>query len=182
VIGIRVDDEVFLRLHEERHADELFRLTDANRDHLRPWMPWVDLTVTVEDVRTYLRTVVRKFEEGREYGFTIVAAGEAVGSISLGLADDASEAEVGYWLAADAQGHGVMTRATEALTRFAFEELGRNRVVIMCAVDNERSRAIPERLGFTLEGTLRLRDATPGREPRDQVVYGILRSEWDERG
>jgi ribosomal-protein-serine acetyltransferase len=144
-------------------------------------MPWVDVTLTVEDEATYLRTVVRKFQEGREYGFAVMYRGEPVGTIGLEVADDASEAEVGYWLAADAQGRGIMTRATEVLVRFAFEELDRNRMVILCAVDNERSRAVPERLGFTLEGTLRLRDTTPGREPRDQVAYGLLRSEWDER-
>jgi ribosomal-protein-serine acetyltransferase len=179
VIGIRVDDEIFLRLHEERHAEELFRLTDANRDHLRPWMPWVDATTSVDAERAYLRMVAQKFVEGREYGFAIVVNDTVVGNIGLEIADDASEAEVGYWLAADAQGRGIMTRATEALVRFAFEELARNRVVILCAVDNERSRGIPERLGFMLEGTLRLRDTTPGREPRDQIAYGLLRSEWE---
>jgi ribosomal-protein-serine acetyltransferase len=178
VIGIRVDDDVFLRLHEMRHAEELFRLSDQNREHLRPWMPWIDGTTSVDDTRGYLRGVVENFTVGREYGFAITERGEHVGSIGLRVVDDASEAEIGYWISAGAQGRGLITRATEAVIRFAFEDLGLNRVVILCAVQNKRSRAVPERLGFTLEGTHRERDVNPNREPMDQVVYALLRSEW----
>jgi ribosomal-protein-serine acetyltransferase len=179
VLGIRVDDEVFLRLHEERHAEDLFKLTDNNRDHLRHWMPWVDGTTSPDDTRKFLREVLQKLAGGREYGFAILDRGRLVGAIGLRVADDAQETEVGYWLSAQAQGRGVITRATQALVRFSFEELRMDRVVILCASDNVRSRAVPERLGFTLEGTLRRRDVVPGQEPRDQIVYSLLRSEWD---
>jgi ribosomal-protein-serine acetyltransferase len=181
MIGIRVDDDVFLRLHEERHAEELFRLTEANREHLRPWMPWVDATRSSDDTRAYLRDTVRKFTEGRDYGFAILEHGALVGTIGIRPVEDASEAEIGYWISADAQGRGIVTRATEALIRFGFEDLGLNRIVILCAVDNQRSRAVPERLRFTIEGTLRRRELNPTREPRDQLLYGLLRSEWDAR-
>jgi ribosomal-protein-serine acetyltransferase len=178
VLGIRVDDEIFLRLHEPRHAEELFRLTDQNRDHLRPWMPWVDATMSPDDTRSFLRGVLEKLADGLEYNFAIIDGRALVGAIGLRVTDDAREAEVGYWLSASAQGRGIITRATEALVRFAFEDLEMNRVVILCATDNARSCAVPERLGFTREGTLRQRDLIPGREPRDQLVYSLLRSEW----
>jgi iron(II)-dependent oxidoreductase len=81
VIGIRVDDDVFLRLHEERHAEEIYRLTDANRDHLRPWMPWVGGTQSPDDTRAYLREVRERVvallptlegdDELLKYGFVI---------------------------------------------------------------------------------------------------------------
>jgi ribosomal-protein-serine acetyltransferase len=182
VIGIRVDDDVFLRLHEVRHAEEVFRLSDRDREHLRPWMPWIDGTKSVDDTRAYLRGVVESFTHGREYAFAIMERGEYVGNIGLRVVEDASEAEIGYWISAGAEGRGIVTRSTEALTRFAFQDLGLNRVVILCAVENKRSRAIPERLGFSLEGTHRQRDMNPNREPMDQVVYALLRSDLDERG
>ncbi|MFL5797077.1 MAG: GNAT family N-acetyltransferase [Actinomycetota bacterium] len=180
VLGIRVDEDVFLRLHEERHAEDLFRLTDDNRDHLRPWMPWVYGTTSPDDTRRFLREVLQKLAAGREYGFAVLDRGRLVGAMGLRVAEDTHETEVGYWLSAEAQGRGIITRATQALVRFSFEELGMDRVVILCASDNVRSRAVPERLGFTLEGTLRRRDLVPGREPRDQIVYSLLRSEWEE--
>lgn len=53
-----------LRLLEERHAEELFALTDRNRDHLREWLPWVDRTRTVEDRRNFARRSLKRFAEG----------------------------------------------------------------------------------------------------------------------
>jgi ribosomal-protein-serine acetyltransferase len=179
VLGIRVDDELFLRLHEERHAEELFRVTDQNRAHLRHWMPWVDGTSSPADTREYLRGVLHGLAEGRQYGFAILDRGQVVGSTDLRITPEAKEAEIGYWLAAAAQGRGIITRTTRALVQFALEQLQMNRVVILCAVDNERSCAVPKRLGFTLEGTFRLRELVPGREQRDQLVYALLRSEWE---
>ena len=178
MLGIVVDDEVFLRLHEERHTEELFRLTDENRAHLRPWLPWVDATTSPEETRKYIRGMLQKLAEGKEYGFDILYQGELVGAIGLRVSHEAKEAEVGYWLSPETQGHGVVSRATQALVRFSFDDLGLNRVVIVCAVDNLRSRGVPERLEFTIEGTLRQRDVIPDRDLRDQVVYSLLRSEW----
>jgi ribosomal-protein-serine acetyltransferase len=178
MLGIRVDDEIFLRLHEERQADELFRLVEQNRDHLRPWMPWVDATRSPDDIRAYLRGTLQSLADGKVYGFVILDRGEMVGSTDLRVTVEAKEGEVGYWIAESAQGRGIVTRTTQALVRFAFDELGMNRFVIRCAVDNVRSCAVPERLGFTLEGTYRQRDLIPDRPARDQHVYALLRSEW----
>jgi ribosomal-protein-serine acetyltransferase len=179
VLGVRVDEEIFLRLHEERRAEALFRLTDENRDHLRHWLPWVDATTSPEETRTFIRETLLKLAEAREYGFEVLYRDELVGAIGLRVVHEAKETEVGYWLSANAQGRGIISRATSALVRFSFKDLGMNRVVIKCARDNVRSRAVPERLGFTLEATLRERDVIPGQDVRDQVVYSLLRSEWE---
>jgi ribosomal-protein-serine acetyltransferase len=84
-------------------------------------------------------------------------------------------AEIGYWLAEKAQGRGIVSRAVRVLVRFSFVELGVDAVLIRCARDNVKSRAIPERLGFTLTATL------PGQEVRgrDQLVYSLPRSQWE---
>jgi ribosomal-protein-serine acetyltransferase len=175
---MQVDDEIFLRLHEERGVEELFRLVDENRAHLRGWLAWVDATKTAEDTRNHVREMLLQLAEGRAYGFGILYRGELVGAIGLHVAQEAKEAEVGYWLTEQAQGRGIVSRATKALVRFSFEDLGMNRVVVHCASENARSRAVPERLGFSLEGSLREREVIPGRVPRDQLVYSLLRSEW----
>ncbi|HEU4356166.1 MAG TPA: GNAT family protein [Actinomycetota bacterium] len=173
-----MDDEVFLRLHEERHAQELFQLVEKNRAHLRPWLPWVGATKSSEDTRRFIRELFLRLADGKEYGFGVLYRGELVGAIGLSVVSDAREAEVGYWLSEESQGRGIVSRATRALVLFSFVELGLNRVVITCAAENARSRAIPERLGFTLEATLREREVGG----RDEVVYSLLRSEWDTDG
>jgi ribosomal-protein-serine acetyltransferase len=50
-----VDDEVYLRLHEERNAEQLFRLVDENRAYLRAWLPWVDSNTSPEDTRSFIQ-------------------------------------------------------------------------------------------------------------------------------
>ena len=83
---------------------------------------------------------------------------------------------MGYWLDKEAQGTGLMTRSCSALLEHAFAELDLNRVEIRCAVDNARSRAIPERLGFRLEGQLRQAEWLYDRFV-DHAVYGLLARE-----
>lgn len=56
-------------------------------------------------------------------------------------------AYIGYWLGEEFQGNGIMTKVAKTLTDYAFNELNLNKVEIRAAVENEKSRAIPERLG-----------------------------------
>ncbi|WP_139697682.1 GNAT family N-acetyltransferase, partial [Aeromonas salmonicida] len=75
-----------------------------------------------------------------------------------------------------------ITRACQALIHHAFDELGMEKVEIRAAVDNTASRAVCERLGFTLEGVLRRAEKLP-HGIVDHACYGLLRSEWrHERG
>lgn len=70
-----------------------------------------------------------------------------------------------------------MTKACKACIDYAFNELKLHRLEIRCAVENERSRAIPERLGFTNEGTIREAEWLYDHFV-DHVVYGMLEREW----
>ena len=72
-----------------------------------------------------------------------------------------------------------MTTACRAYVDHAFTRLDVHRVEIRCAVENRRSRAIPERLGFRLEGTLRDAEWLYDHFV-DSVVYGMLADEWKE--
>jgi len=62
---------------------------------------------------------------------------------------------VGYWLGAECQDRGFMTKACRVLLDYAFQELNLNRVEILCTVQNTKGRAIPERLGFVQEDVIR---------------------------
>lgn len=88
--------------------------------------------------------------------------------------------EIGYWLAEAYQGQGLMTRTIYGACRYFFDELGLNRVEIRCDPANTRSRAIPERLGFTQEGLLR-QVGTLSHGYYDHVVYSLLAHEWQAR-
>lgn len=88
------------------------------------------------------------------------------------------KAEIGYWIAKEFEGQGIITAACRKLVTYAFEELGLNRVAICAAVGNKKSRAIPERLGFLEEGRARDGLYVNGRH-HDLVYYSLLKREWE---
>jgi ribosomal-protein-serine acetyltransferase len=168
-----------LRLFEEADAPELFALTDRNRAHLEPWLPWVASTTGAQDSLEFIRATRRQVGENAGLELAVVDAGGAIAGVvgALGV-DWANRATtVGYWLSADAQGRGLMTAAVRAVVDHAFGAWGLHRVEISAAVDNARSRALAERLGFREEGVRR--DAERhGERYRDLVVYAMLASDW----
>ena len=167
-----------LRLHEARHAGELYDLVDRNRDHLAPWFPWVETTLGPEDSRAFIAGGLRRFASGNGFEAGLVEHGRLVGGVGLHYVARPEDAtEVGYWLARDAQGRGLMSRAIAGLLHHLFDELDLNRVEIRCDPANARSRAVPERLGFEREGVLR-EAGVHGDRRFDHVVYGLLRDAW----
>ncbi len=179
---IPVDDGLELRLVTEGDAEEIFRATEANRAYLREWLPWVDATRSVEDTRAFVARSLDQVRFSDGFQCRILEHGKFVGMIGFLYNDWTNlRAEIGYWLAQEAQSHGIMTRAVKALVDFAFENLGLNRVEIRAATDNHRSRAVPERLGFVQEGVLR-EAAWLNDHFIDLVIYAKLRNPPPARG
>jgi ribosomal-protein-serine acetyltransferase len=167
-----------LRLFEEADADELFALTDRNRAHLEPWMPWIPATRSPEDTLAFIRLTRRQVADNDGLQVAILRDGTIAGVAGYHRVDWANRAtSIGYWLSADAQGRGTMTEAVRALVDHAFVEWGLERVEIQAAVDNARSRAIPERLGFREEGVRRHAERV-GDRWHDLAVYAMLAADW----
>jgi ribosomal-protein-serine acetyltransferase len=168
-----------LRLLEESDAAELYALIDANREHLVPWMPWAVGERSPEDVLPFIRLTRRQIADNDGLQTAIVdPAGRMVGVVGFhGVAWGNATTSIGYWLARDEQGRGTMTAAVRALVDHALITWRLNRVTIQAAVANARSRAIPERLGFHEEGTLREAERV-GERRLDNVVYSMLAADW----
>ena len=166
-----------LHMLELRDAGELFALVEANREHILPWLPWVSSTHSPDDVKNFIRSALKQFSDGNGFHAGISVEGRLAGCIGLHPVDWPNRnVAIGYWLAREWEGHGLITAAARELTRYCFDELGLERVEIRAAVENGRSRAVAERLGFTFEGTLRRMQLVNGRW-LDQVVYSMLREE-----
>ncbi|MEP7336313.1 MAG: GNAT family protein [Acidobacteriota bacterium] len=176
---LRVDDEIELRLLEEHHAEEIFALVDANRAHLRQWLPWVDEEVSANEAKDYIKMMRERLTAFTGMAMGIWHQGRLAGAVSFVNIDQQSRwAEIGYWIDAPSQGHGIITQSCRAMINYAFDDLKLNRIVIRCADGNHRSRAIPERLGFLQEGRLR---QTIWLYDRfwDALIYGMLANEWN---
>jgi ribosomal-protein-serine acetyltransferase len=172
-----------LRLLEESDAEELFALVDANRAHLEPWMPWVPDERSAEDVLPFIRLTRKQIADNDGLQTAIVdGEGDIVGMVGVHGVDWRNrKTSIGYWLAHDHQGRGTMTHAVRAFVDHAFGTWKLNRVTIEAATDNARSRAIPERLGFVEEGTLRAAERV-GERFVDHAVYAMLAADWKLTG
>ena len=171
-----------LRLFDEADAEELFALVAANRAHLRRWLPWVDGNDSVAGTLEFIRASRKQLEEKRGTQLAVVCAGKIVGVVGYHTVDwENRSTSIGYWLAEEYQGRGLMTEAVRALVDHAFSVWKLNLVEIRAAAENARSRAIPERLGFTQEGVLRQREWLYDRFV-DHVSYSLLASEWRRGG
>lgn len=176
----QVDEITTLAMVEMRDADELFELVDNSRMYLREWLPWVDANVSVEDTKEFVNAAQQQYARGDGFQCCIRYRDKIVGILGLHQLDRVhKQTQIGYWLAEEYQGRGVMTACCRALVDFAFREYQLHRVEIRAAVENTRSTAIPERLGFTHEGTLRESEWVNDRFV-DGAVYSMLEDEWPE--
>jgi ribosomal-protein-serine acetyltransferase len=175
--SFELPDGLRLRALREADAIELHAVIDANRAHLARWMPWA-ARQTPDETLDFIRSTRTQLVEGDGLQAALIDGAAIVGVAGFLGVDWPNRATViGYWLAADAQGQGTMTHAVRALVDHAIGAWNLNRVEIRADVENVRSRAIPERLGFQLEGTLRQAQRF-GESYRDQVVYAMLAADW----
>ncbi|GIP21633.1 GNAT family N-acetyltransferase [Paenibacillus sp. J22TS3] len=173
-----IDDDLSLKLLEPRDAARLFELTVLDREMLGEWLPWVAFTREAGDTENFIRSQLEVYAKGLGVYCGLVYQGQIAGCISLkDLNLPNRKVSIGYWLGSEYQGKGLITKACRALINYSFQELELNRVEIRAAVDNKKSRAVPERLGFTQEGVIRASELIGDRYV-DHVVYGMLAGEW----
>jgi ribosomal-protein-serine acetyltransferase len=174
---VRLDDRTCLRLFEESDAGELYDVVLANREYLSRWMPWAPKQ-TPENALEFIRISRRQLAENNGFQAAIVDDGAIIGTIGFHRLDwENLSTSIGYWIAEPAQGRGIVTRAVAHLVDHAFGVWKLNRVEIHAAPDNERSQAIPRRLGFSEEGVLRQAERVGDRFV-DHVVYAMLAADW----
>ncbi len=166
-----------LRPLEETDASELHALIEANRRYLARWMPWAESQTTAQTL-AFIRATRRQVTDDDGFQAALTAQARIVGVVGFHGVDWTNRAtSIGYWLAEAEQGRGTMTRAVRALVDHALGVWHLNRVEIRADVENLRSQAIPTRLGFRYEGTLR-QVLRFGDGYRDQVVHAMLAQDW----
>lgn len=172
-----------LRCWDPADAPLLLEAITASLEHLRPWMPWAHQEPTsVEAKAERLRRFRADFDLDRDFVYGIFSPDEQRVLGGTGLHTRAGEGarEIGYWIHADHIGQGYATEVTAALTRVAFEVDQVRRVEIHCDPENGRSAAVPRRLGYTYEATLRQRLLTDDGSPRDTMIWSLLREEYPQ--
>jgi RimJ/RimL family protein N-acetyltransferase len=176
-------ERVVLRPHHPDAASELFAAIDESREHLRPWMEWVDEHRSADDTRDYcIRSAARwLLRESLDLGIYYPETGQCLGGIGLHNADWALRSfAIGYWLRASATGHGYATEAVSLLAGLAFTTLAARRVEVTCDATNETSRRVAERSGFVLEGRLRNARLDASGQLGDTLIFSMIPADWQQ--
>ena len=144
---------LLLRPYEPADAAAFFAVLDQSRERLQHSFP--DRLRAVPDLAAAVRQLTdfgHDWRTGRFYvlGIWHRASGEYVGDICL-MPQQTGQAEIGYYLAAAAEGQGFAREALAAITGFGFEQVGRQRLLVRCYASNLRGQAVARAVGFQLE-------------------------------
>ena len=170
-----------IRCWEPADAPLLKAAIDASREHLLPWMPWAaGEPQSLEQQVGVMRHFRGQFDLDQDYVYGILNRDETavLGGSGLHTRVGNKALMIGYWIHVDHINQGLATETSAALTRVAFEVNGVNRVEIHCDPNNVRSAAVPRKLGYLHEATLRHRTRTTDGAPRDTMIWTILRDEY----
>ena len=143
-------ERLILRPWREDDAEELYKY--ASDPEVGPPAGWSPHT-SVENSREIIRNVLSASET---YAVCLKEDGKAIGSIGLhrnDLAEDEDEYELGYWIGKPFWGQGLIPEAARELLRYAFEDLGMNRIWCGYYDGNLKSRRVQDKLGFVYHHT-----------------------------
>ena len=112
--------------------------------------------------------------------FSIVLDSKVIGGVGLAIEPEHHRADLAYSLAREHWGKGFAMEFTERVVRWGFEDLGLEKISAHADAGNRRSWNVMEKLGMTREGLLRSNSIVRG-ERHDDVLYGLLRQEWQAR-
>lgn len=141
-----------------------------------------DIRAAREELRKYLVDLYRK-RLGFRWIITLKGEGRPIGTLGFyKWAPSAGyQAEMGYDLAREHWGKGVMTEAMKAVIDFGFEKMGLNRIEVFIMPRNKRSIKLIKNLGFKREGLLRQRYFDEFGHFTDDILFSMLRTDWKEK-
>ncbi len=171
---------VILQAYQEADIDALLAAISVSIDLVSRYETWCHPGYQRKDAAAYVRWWRESWQRGQAYYFAVRARDSSLllGSCGLsGLNQEHRRAGLGFWIRSDHTGQGYATDAARAALRFGYEDLNLDRIELEIAVQNGASRRVAEKLGCTLEGTLRHRLVLPSG-PTDTAMYALLRADF----
>lgn len=171
-------DRLVIRCWRPEDATALKDAIDSSLGQLREWVPWAMNEPSSEQVLAMRLGVMReRFFAGHDWAYAIFESGESrlVGGAGLHPRGTSDHLEIGYWIRTDASGRGYATETAAALCGAAFEHTAVDRLEIHCDVENARSAAVAQRLGFTRDREFLQEAPTRRGVHRNTVVWTLSR-------
>jgi ribosomal-protein-serine acetyltransferase len=149
---------------------------------LKPWLTWADPLPTVERSEEMNRLSIAQYIRREVLRLNVLQKSDRlfVGVTSLHHINWSVPAfEIGYWLRTTLAGKGYASESVQGITDFAFRMLGAERMEIRCDLRNDRSAAVAQRAGYTLEGTIRHDMREKDGTLSSAFVFSMIRPEWE---
>lgn len=149
---------------------------DSSLEQLREWVPWaLDEPSSLETLATRLGAMRERFIAGDDWAYAIFESGESrlIGGAGLHPRGTTDHVEIGYWIRTDASGHGYATETAAALCETAFAHTAVDRLEIHCDIENARSAAVAQRLGFARDREFRQEALTLRGSHRHTIVWTL---------
>ncbi|KHF40646.1 GNAT family N-acetyltransferase [Halalkalibacter okhensis] len=172
-------ERLLIRMPKPGDGKVVFDAIQASIKELQPWLPFAQKEPSEQETEINIRDAYVKFLQREDLRLLIFLkdTGEFIGSSGLHRINwDVPKFEIGYWIDSRYSGNGYISEAVQEIAHFAFRELKACRLEIRCDSKNDKSRKVPERLGFTLEGILKNDDmSADGKELRDTCIYASVK-------
>ncbi|MFG3053642.1 GNAT family N-acetyltransferase [Kitasatospora sp. NPDC048239] len=176
--AVPLADNAEMRPLEPWQAPEFLAHIDRAREHTGVWIPWATRSTDLESARATLQGFADKqaSDTGRLYGIWL--DGTLIGGVMfVQFSTTAESCELGVWTEPAGEGRGLISAAVRHLIDYAFTTRGLHRIEWYNAVGHTRSRAVAQRMGMTLDGTLREYSLYNGVR-QDMELWSLLSHEW----
>ena len=151
--------DLVIRRWQSPDAEAILRAIEASYDQIHAWMPWLDGLPTLARQQEFVATVAVSWPVDGNCNYGLFdPRGTLLGALGLHDRVGRGTLEIGYWCHTGHTGRGVITRTAGALTEIALALPGIDHIRICCDAANERSAAVPRRLGYRLD---RIQERTP---------------------
>ncbi|MGR3764059.1 GNAT family N-acetyltransferase [Rossellomorea sp. NS-SX7] len=172
-------ERLLLRMPMPGDGNVINEAIKASHSDLKPWLGFAQTLPSVEETESNTREAHANFIARKALRYLVFCkeTNEFIGSTGFHNIDwDVPKFEIGYWIDSRKSGKGYMREAVNRLTELALTDLNGKRVEIRCESENVRSRMIPEKLGYELEGILKNEDlSVDGKRVTDTCIYGMVR-------
>jgi RimJ/RimL family protein N-acetyltransferase len=175
----RIESErLVIRCWRPEDAAPLKDAIDSSLERLQQWVPWaMNEPSSVQTLAMRLGAMRDHFVAGHDWAYAVFESGESrlVGGAGLHARGTTDHLEIGYWIRTDASGRGYATEVAAALCRAAFAHTVVDRVEIHCDIENGRSAAVAQRLGFARGREFRQEAPTLRGSHRKTIVWTLSR-------
>lgn len=172
-------ERLLIRMPQPGDGKSVCEAVNASIEELKPWMKWAQYEHSQYDSELNIREAYIKFLQRENLRLLVYLkdSGQFIASSSLHNIDwEVRKFEIGYWIDTRFGGNGYMTEAVQGISAFAFNQLDARRIEIRCDTKNSKSKLIPERLGFDLEGVIKNEDVSvDGTEWRDTYIFAKIK-------